>query len=103
LATCSNDNTVKVWDLRGPSNISTLNLDLTPNTLCYDHSGMYLAVGVGREIRIFSESRQENVKNLVHIKTLDEHTDIVTGLKFGPDARYIVSTSMDRNVKYWSK
>jgi pre-mRNA-processing factor 19 len=103
LATCSQDNTVKVWDLRGPSNISTLNLELTPNTLSYDSSGSYLAVGVGREIRIFTENKQDNVKNLVHVKNLDEHTDIVTGLKWGPDAHYIVSTSMDRNVKYWTK
>jgi len=103
LASCSQDNSVKVWDLRGPSNITTLNLDVTPQAIHYDYSGVYLAVASGREIGIFIETRQENVKDLQHIKTLDDHSDIVTDVKFGPDAQFLVSTSLDRTVKLWGK
>jgi len=103
LASCSQDNSVKVWDLRGPTNITTLNLDVTPMSMHYDFSGVYLAVAAGREVRIFIETRDNNVRNLQHIKNLDDHTDTVTGVRFGPDAKFLVSTSMDKTVKLWRK
>jgi len=103
LASCSEDNTIKEWDLRGPKNITTLDFDLTPAALQYDTSGLYLGVAVGHEIRIFNESKSKetNLREMLHVKSLDGHTDEVTDFKFGPDVKFIVSTSLDKNVKIW--
>jgi len=103
LASCSEDNSIKEWDLRGPVNITTLKLDETPLSIQYDYSGTYLGVTVGRELRLFHESKQNNEREMKHVKTFDDHTDIVTDLRFGPDAKYILSSSLDKNVIFWEK
>jgi len=103
LATSSMDKSVRIWDLRGPNNICTLNMDEAPKALSYDKSGVYLAVAADREVRVFIESNQNNTKDLSHVKTLDDHSDVVTDLKWGPDAKFLVSSSLDKYVKFWSK
>lgn len=39
--------------------------------------------------------------NLVHSFT--GHNAVATDLDFGPDASFLVSSSMDRSVKFWGK
>jgi len=106
LASSSEDNTVKEWDLRGtsgPKNITNLDLDLTPTAVVYDYSGIYLGIAAGKEIRVFSDVRdkESTTRDMQHVTTLDDHTDTVTDLRFGPDAKFLVSTSLDKNVKLW--
>eukprot|EP01130_Rhizamoeba_saxonica_P017490 TRINITY_DN8493_c0_g1_i1.p1 TRINITY_DN8493_c0_g1~~TRINITY_DN8493_c0_g1_i1.p1 ORF type:complete len:489 (-),score=135.00 TRINITY_DN8493_c0_g1_i1:31-1497(-) len=98
LATASAvDNTIKIWDLRQkPKLVNTLTLNDTPSCISYGPGGSYLAVGTGREIRLF------NGKRLDHVKNLDEHVEAVTGIAWGPACRYLASTSMDRTLKLWS-
>jgi len=88
LATAAADNILKLWDLRGPKNIDSLKMDAAVKKLNYDESGKYLAVATGTEIRIFTG------KHLEHVHTLDEHTGLVTDVKFGKDASFLSSTSM---------
>jgi len=95
LATAAKDNTIKLWDLRGPSNINTLKLDTSIKRLHYDISGTYLAVATGNEIRVFTG------KQLDFVHTLADHTAGVTDIKFGRDALFLVSASMDRTLKFW--
>jgi pre-mRNA-processing factor 19 len=95
LSTAAKDNLLKLWDLRGPKNVHTSRLDTQVVSLDYDYSGKYLAAATGSEIRIFTG------KTLDHVTTLDGHTDAVTGVKFGRDARFLASTSMDRTLKVW--
>jgi len=97
LATSAQDNLLKLWDLRGPKNINTLQMDSNVLTLDFDYSGKYLAAGTGREIRIFT------AKPVEHVLTLDDHTADVTCVKWGKDAQFIVSTSMDRTLKFWGR
>lgn len=73
-----------------------MKLDNVCGSLDYDKSGKYLAAAVGSEIRVFTG------KQLEHVKTLDEHTGIVTSLKWGTDAQFLASASMDRMLKFWS-
>jgi len=95
LATTAKDNTIKLWDLRGPTNVSTLKLDTSIKRLQYDYSGKYLAAAAGNEIRVFTG------KQLEFVHTFADHTQGVTDVKFGADALFLVSTSMDRTIKFW--
>jgi len=97
LATAGKDNILKLWDLRGPKNIDSLKMDAVVKKLHFDDSGKYLAVATGTEIRVFTGKRLE------HVHTLDEHTGLVTDVKFGKDATFLASTSMDRTLKFWGK
>jgi len=85
-----------LWDLRGPKNIHTLKLETEVVSLDYDSSGKYLAAATGAEIRVFT-----GTKSLEHVQTFDEHTNVVTAVKFGKDAQMLASTSMDRTLKLW--
>jgi pre-mRNA-processing factor 19 len=95
LATAAADNQLKLWDLRGPKNIHSLKLDVPAKKLDYDYSGKYLAAATGNEIRVFTG------KHLDHVVTLDGHSAEVTDIKFGHDALFIASTSMDRTLRFW--
>jgi len=95
LSTAARDNLIKLWDLRGPKNVHTLKLDSKVVALDYDYSGKYLAAATGNEVRIFSG------KSLEHVKTLADHAEVVTGVKFGNDAQFLASTSMDRKLRIW--
>jgi len=95
LATSAADNQLKLWDLRGPKNINSLKLDVPVKRMDYDYSGKYLAAAIGKEIRIFTG------KHLEHVTTIDAHSDVVTDVKWGVDAALLVSTSMDRALKFW--
>jgi len=96
LASSSKDNIIGLWDLRGTTKIiHTLELDSTPHKIQYDPSGKYLAASCGSEIRVFSG------RYLEHVQTYDEHTNDVTGLRWGKDSRWLASTSLDRSLKIW--
>ncbi|PWZ57224.1 hypothetical protein Zm00014a_041613 [Zea mays] len=82
LATAAHDG-VKLWDLRKLRNFRTFSpydSDTPTNTVEFDFSGNYLAIG-GSDIRYV----------LVTWK--------VTSVKFGADAKYIAVGSMDRNLR----
>lgn len=95
MASCANDNTVRLWDLRRLSNFHTITLDgeAQPALVRFDFSGVYLAVAVGNDIRI------HQIKVWNELARLSSHTAPVTGIAFGTDAKFIVSSSMDRTVK----
>jgi len=98
LATASEDKTVKLWDLRKLKTIHTFdfpdNFNLT--SVEWDYTGSYLAV-TGSDIRVFVG------KTLNHVATFTGHQGVVTDAKWGNDAQFLVSTSLDRTVKVWGK
>jgi len=98
LATAATDDTIKLWDLRKLKNFHTIDL---PNkfgvsAVSWDYSGSYLAAA-GSDIRLFVG------KTLNHAVTLTGHTSKVTDVKWGADAKFLASTSMDRSLKFWGK
>lgn len=100
LATAGEDNTVRMWDLRKSANFHTLDLADSGSTvkgLDFDHSGSYLAVAVGKEIRLYIG------KTLGHITTLTKHTGIVNAVRWGEDAKFLASVSQDKALKFWSQ
>jgi len=98
LATAAEDNTVRLWDLRKTKNFQTITLDAGYglNAIDWDWSGTYLAVS-GADIRVYVG------KTANHIATFSKHSAPVTDVKWGQDAQYLVSVSMDRSIKLWRR
>jgi pre-mRNA-processing factor 19 len=62
--------------------------------LSFDYSGSYLACA-GTDVRIYQ------VKQWDVLKTFDDHTAVATGVRFGNNAKSIVTASMDRSLKFY--
>lgn len=61
----------------------------------FDYSGSYLACA-GTDVRIY-QSKQWDL-----LKTFSEHTNLATGVRFGLNARTLVSSSLDKTLKFYS-
>eukprot|EP01134_Creolimax_fragrantissima_P003001 CFRG3001T1 len=98
MASTSNDNTVRLWDLRMKKilNFKTFEYDgkIKPHSVSFDHSGTYMAVG-GQDVRVYV------VKQWEELCRLEDHQAAVTKVAFGPNAGYIASASMDRHVNFF--
>ncbi|CAK5077135.1 unnamed protein product [Meloidogyne enterolobii] len=95
LATGSLDGEVKIWDLRKLKNLKTIcpyNAKQAVNALTFDQSGAYLAIG-GANVQIFQ------VKSWNKIYQFDGHTQVVTGINFGENAKFVASSSLDKTVR----
>ncbi|SBT34607.1 pre-mRNA-processing factor 19, putative (PRPF19) [Plasmodium ovale wallikeri] len=99
LASCSKDNTIKLWDLRKALSFQTIELEKTPNFITFDYSGKYLSVAAGNDINIYNFETKNEV---TLVNTLSSHTDTVTQTCFGSRTSYLLSSSIDKTVKLWS-
>jgi len=98
LASASKDSTVKLWDLRKLKNFKTIDLGqgFQVTDLAFDQSGSYLALS-GTDIRVYS------CKLWNEVGQFTDHTDVSTGVRFGENASFLVSTSMDRTLKFYGE
>ncbi|KOB76379.1 Wd-repeat protein, partial [Operophtera brumata] len=94
LATAAEDSCVKLWDLRKLKNFKTIQLEegYAIKELCFDQSGTYLAIA-GTDVRVYL------CRQWQELKVFNDHTASATGVRFGKNAQYIASTSMDRTLK----
>ncbi|KAJ8539694.1 hypothetical protein K7X08_013946 [Anisodus acutangulus] len=100
LATAAQDG-VKLWDLRKLRNFRTFSPydeDTATQSVEFDHSGSYLALG-GSDIRVYQVASVKSDWNSIKILPDLSGTGKATCLKFGPDAKYIAVGSMDRNLR----
>lgn len=97
LATSGQDSLVKLWDLRKLKNFKTITLEegYQIKDLCFDQTGNYLAIA-GTDVRIYISKQWESIKNF------EDHTALVTNVRFGHNASFICSTSLDRSLKIYS-
>lgn len=105
LATSArNDSCIKLWDLRKLKNFRTIELNSNSNNndgkfeikdLSFDMTGSYLACA-GTGVRVY-HSKQWDL-----VKTFDDHTAMATGVRFGINAKTIVSCSLDKSLKFYS-
>lgn len=103
LATAGLDG-VKLWDLRKLRNFRTFAPydEATPtNTVKFDFSGSYLALG-GSDVKIYQVGSVKQEWNI--IKTIPDlsGTGKVTAVEFGPDASYLAVATMDRNLRIFA-
>lgn len=96
LATAAEDACVKLWDLRKLKNFKTIQLEegYVIRELCFDQSGTYLAIA-GTDVRVYL------CRQWQELKVFNDHTASATGVRFGKNAQYIASTSMDRTLKLY--
>eukprot|EP01027_Heterolobosea_sp_BB2_P013847 GEZU01019928.1.p1 GENE.GEZU01019928.1~~GEZU01019928.1.p1 ORF type:complete len:522 (+),score=130.99 GEZU01019928.1:114-1568(+) len=94
MASASDDSTVKLWDLRKLSNFHTIELESPVNSVRFDLSGSYLAA-TSADIRVYQS------KVWTELGRLTKHTAAVTDVTFGPDAKFIASTSLDRTLRFF--
>jgi pre-mRNA-processing factor 19 len=95
LATGDDQGTVKLWDLRNVQCMKTISDDSKANSVSFDASHSYLAVG-GSDISVYSTSSWDLVNKF------SDHRSEVTSVQFGAGANFFASTSLDRTVKFWS-
>lgn len=93
MATASEDGTVRVWDLRKPKTLHTFELGAPASAVAFDSSGKYIATGA-------ADVRVHVVKEWTQLVAFDSPKERVTGVAFGPLARFLVSTSMDRYMRF---
>lgn len=98
LVAAASDNVVRVWDLRKLAVVKAIALKSRVEALCIDASASYLGVGgVGEASGIYQCRKWEA------LLPLDQHGEAaVTGLRFGRDAHYVVTSCMDRHIRFFS-
>ncbi|XP_045474308.1 pre-mRNA-processing factor 19 [Harmonia axyridis] len=96
LATAADDASIKLWDLRKLKNFKSIQLEegYQIKDLCFDQSGTYLAAA-GSDVRVFLSKQWQE------LKVFNDHTAAATGVRFGKNARFLASTSMDRTLKLY--
>ncbi|XP_048772113.1 pre-mRNA-processing factor 19-like [Ostrea edulis] len=96
LATSAEDSVVKLWDLRKLKNFKTLQLTdkYEVRSLAFDQSGTYLSVA-GSDVRVYL------CKQWQELISFNDHTAMATGVRFGHNATFVASASMDRSVKFF--
>ena len=98
LASGSQDNTIKIWDVAGEKLIRTLKGHTAPVwSVVLSHDGKTLVSGSqDNTIKIW------DVETGTVRHTLTEHNDVVYSVALSPDERTIASGSQDFTVKLWN-
>jgi pre-mRNA-processing factor 19 len=97
MASASGDNSLKMWDLRRLKEFQSYQFpdsEVVPQSVNFDYSGVYLLCA-GDHLRVLV------TKSLEQIGLYAGHAGVSTCAKFGPDAHWFASTSMDRTLKFW--
>lgn len=91
---CQTSNQVKIFDLRKLSNTHSIQLPLEHkiNTLCWDYSAQFLAVG-GTDVRVYQN------KSFELLSTVEENQSEIMDLKWGDKGGEIVVVGLDRNAR----
>ncbi len=64
--------------------------------MVFDYSGSYLACA-GTDLKVYY------VKQWELLKSFADHTGLITGVRFGTKAKSIVTCSLDKSLKIFSK
>jgi len=104
MASAGEDGVVKIWDLRTVSLMNTINCNYNPTALQFDHSGIFLAVGLSNgEVFVANKPAKKKKKDpWAPVVQLHEHKKKITGLVFAPNAKGLWVSSMDRTLAFYN-
>ncbi|CAD5948055.1 serine/threonine-protein kinase [Planktothrix agardhii] len=96
LASGSDDNTIKLWDVQNRRQIATFTGHSSPVlSVAFSPDGRTLASGSYKTIKLW------DVQNRREVATLTGHSDYVWSVAFSPDGRTLASGSWDKTIKLW--
>ena len=97
LASGSDDNTIKLWNVQSQRQITTLTGHSNHvRSVAFSPDGQTLASGsVDKTIKLWEVQSQRQ------IATLTGHSDYVWSVAFSPDGRTLASGSHDQTIKLW--
>lgn len=96
LATVGNDTALTIWNV-GPEPSKRAQIDeaLVVTGVAFDRQTQRLAILFGREARLWSLSEDRFVGRVM------THDGWITGARFSPSAKWLVTTSTDRTARLW--
>jgi hypothetical protein len=96
LASASNDNTIKLWNLETKKEITTLNgHSSSVGSVTFSPDGKTLA-SASNTIKLW------NLETKKEITTLNGHSSLVESVTFSPDGKTLASASYDKTIKLWN-
>jgi len=95
VASCSNDQTTRIWDLASGSCISILKHESRINSVQISHDGWLASGSSDKTVRLL------NLDSKQCIPTLCGHAGVVTSVCFDPQGITFASGSADRTIRIW--
>lgn len=104
VATGSDDNTVKIWDLRRKNCVQTVpaHTKLISDVKFVEQGDgklLMLTSSYDNKCKIWGSTGETG--DWVVLRTLNGHENKVTSINMTNDLKYILSTSFDRTFKLW--
>ena len=109
LASGSQDDTVRLWDVTTRKRIATLKHTGSVLSVAFGPDGKLLATGCGYNMTLERSTprhdqdtvRLWNIRTRKHIGTFNGHTDYVESVAFSPNGKTLATGSRDKTIRLW--
>eukprot|EP01098_Paradermamoeba_levis_P005182 TRINITY_DN2203_c0_g3_i1.p1 TRINITY_DN2203_c0_g3~~TRINITY_DN2203_c0_g3_i1.p1 ORF type:complete len:224 (-),score=60.01 TRINITY_DN2203_c0_g3_i1:271-942(-) len=96
IASCSDDKTCKLWDVRVKSSVMSFETKYQNLAVSLsDSSDLIFSAGIENTIQVWDVRKEKFAYSLAG------HEDSVTGLRLSPDGSYLLSNAMDNQLRIW--
>jgi len=100
LVSCSDNITIKMWDISSGSCLSTLSCGSPVPCQAFKDNTIAAGCKDGK-IKLFKLNKSQDWGEIQSESTLTGHSSAVTGVAFSADGQWLVSGSYDRTIRLW--